>query len=395
MAGLFLSHSSLDKPFVRRLAIDLVDHGMPVWFDTWELDAGDSLQGKIYAGLGDSDYVILVMSPNSVASKWVDKELTAALTLEEKHGRTVVLPIRLAECDVPLAVTDRIYADFSKSYLEPLEKLVAQLRKLGLDELDEPPTHALVPLVFEKSVYLDGVRLEKRVKSLRPRFPEGFEFERDQFIVGPDEKYAKLRRHIVNRKENIEDDPYYSPSFSRDFSQRYNSMLDLERQLIDGVRLIVNGWIALANPHFDVGIACHWFARAVRFETLGLMWSSQNPDSSDKTDFGSEYDSRPFGSAKGAARFLEVDEVFYADVGPTVSDTPGPFPLLANSVPVPLDAESAAARNVQDALKCSVRSIGGWELYSKYLIPFVVRRHLEDASFPYTLTFDGWAIGVN
>lgn len=69
MAGLFISHSSADKPFVHRLAIDLVARGMPVWFDTWEISTGDSLQRLIYDGIGASDYLIVVLSPNSVTSR--------------------------------------------------------------------------------------------------------------------------------------------------------------------------------------------------------------------------------------------------------------------------------------------------------------------------------------
>jgi TIR domain len=95
MAGLFLSHASADKPFVTRLAIDLVGRGMPVWFDTWEMDTGDSFEKKIYDGIDSTDYLILVLSPSSVASGWVQKELTAALALEERDNRTVVLPILL------------------------------------------------------------------------------------------------------------------------------------------------------------------------------------------------------------------------------------------------------------------------------------------------------------
>jgi hypothetical protein len=38
----FLSHSSKDKDIVRALAERLRADGMRVWFDEWELRAGDS-----------------------------------------------------------------------------------------------------------------------------------------------------------------------------------------------------------------------------------------------------------------------------------------------------------------------------------------------------------------
>jgi hypothetical protein len=66
MAGIFLSHTSKDKPIVTKIAIDLVNRGFPVWFDTWEIDVGDSLLDKIYSGIDEGTYVAVLLSPNSV-----------------------------------------------------------------------------------------------------------------------------------------------------------------------------------------------------------------------------------------------------------------------------------------------------------------------------------------
>jgi hypothetical protein len=35
MGTVFLSHSSVDKRFVRQLALDLLQRGYAVWFDEW------------------------------------------------------------------------------------------------------------------------------------------------------------------------------------------------------------------------------------------------------------------------------------------------------------------------------------------------------------------------
>lgn len=391
MAGVFISHSSIDKPFVNRLAIDLVARGMPVWFDTWEIGTGDSLQQKIFDdGIETSDYVIVVLSPNSIASEWVQKELTAALTLEQRRGRTFVLPIRIADCEIPLTIGDRIYADFSTSYLEPLERLTSRLRELGLDGLSEPPDHALVPLVFEKGIYLDSVQLERRITALQPRLPNGFQFTFEQFIVAPDERYNELRQRLIYRKENIEDDPYYSPDFSRNFSQTYNSILDRERRLIEGIRLIVNAYIAAASPYFDVGVACHWFARDIRSQILYRLWSAQNPALPDSLDYGKDCDVAPFGGNQTAARFLEVATIFYIDIGPRDERFEGPFGGLANYAMIAIEDGSRAHRAITQEEFCSVRKVGSWDLYSKYLVPQLAARHVANQDSPFTVTFDDW-----
>ena len=43
MPGIFISHSSKDKPFVTKLAMDLVSRDISVWFDKWELETGVNL----------------------------------------------------------------------------------------------------------------------------------------------------------------------------------------------------------------------------------------------------------------------------------------------------------------------------------------------------------------
>jgi TIR domain len=47
MPGVFISHSSKDKEFVFKLAIDLLNLGFPVWLDAYELEVGSSLQDRI------------------------------------------------------------------------------------------------------------------------------------------------------------------------------------------------------------------------------------------------------------------------------------------------------------------------------------------------------------
>jgi len=81
MAGIFISHSSKDKPFVTKLAMDLVYRDIAVWFDRWELETGDSLIQKIYNSIDESSYLLVVLSSSSINSKWVEKELTSFLQM--------------------------------------------------------------------------------------------------------------------------------------------------------------------------------------------------------------------------------------------------------------------------------------------------------------------------
>ena len=62
MSGVFLSHNSEDKSFVRKLATDLRRYGVKVWLDEAELKVGDSLVDKISSGISDMQFLAVILS---------------------------------------------------------------------------------------------------------------------------------------------------------------------------------------------------------------------------------------------------------------------------------------------------------------------------------------------
>lgn len=130
--GIFLSHTSEDKPFVRHLKNDLERHGVTkVWLDEAEIQIGDSLIKKIDEGLKMTKYIGVILSPRSVKSKWVEKELDIAMNREIGSGEVVVLPLVMEECEIPGFLQGKLYADFysEEKYEESLHKLLRRLRK--------------------------------------------------------------------------------------------------------------------------------------------------------------------------------------------------------------------------------------------------------------------------
>lgn len=125
MPNLFLSHSSIDKPFVEKLACDLKRLGVNVWLDKWEIRVGDSITWKIEEGIRENEFLGLVLSPEAVASEWVKSELSAAWFRQMQQKKISVLPILYRDCHIPLFLSDRKYADFRQDYQHGLEELAA------------------------------------------------------------------------------------------------------------------------------------------------------------------------------------------------------------------------------------------------------------------------------
>jgi hypothetical protein len=128
----FISHSHKDHQFVERLARDLAARGLRVWYSEWEMRPGDSLTGKISEGMAASGSMIVVLSKQSVASKWVEKEFSLALTDSLTRKEVRILPILLEDCTFPRSfhfLGDVLYADFRTDYDEALGRLLSALGK--------------------------------------------------------------------------------------------------------------------------------------------------------------------------------------------------------------------------------------------------------------------------
>lgn len=129
-ASIFLSHSTHDDAFVRRLAEDLLRHGIRAWVDDAEIRAGESLFDRIESALHEMDYLGVVLSERSVTSEWVGREITMRLTRDLAERGAAVIPIILDDCDVKLALRTLPSVDFRGGYDEALMRLV-QLLKLS------------------------------------------------------------------------------------------------------------------------------------------------------------------------------------------------------------------------------------------------------------------------
>jgi hypothetical protein len=108
----FISHSSADKErFVLDFASRLRQNGVDAWIDRWEMNPGDSLVDKIFEeGLKNCQAMIIVLSKNSVESKWVREELNAGMVRRVERS-TKLIPIRLDGCEVPECLRSTIWED--------------------------------------------------------------------------------------------------------------------------------------------------------------------------------------------------------------------------------------------------------------------------------------------
>lgn len=134
MAKIFISHSSLDKDFVRELSSDLIELGHKPWLDEWEIKVGECIVTKVEEGISNSDYIIIVLTPNSVASGWVEREWKTVYWSEIQFKKIMVLPVLLKECEIPTLLKTKKYADFRGKYAIGFSQLVQSIIPVDIEK---------------------------------------------------------------------------------------------------------------------------------------------------------------------------------------------------------------------------------------------------------------------
>jgi hypothetical protein len=144
MTKVFISHASPDRLFVDRLVIGLKGNDLSVWYDNTDLQAGDSLRQTIGQAIEGCDWLLVVLSKDSVKSPWVVQELNSAFAFEISRRSVFIVPALIDDCKIPAFLNDKVVADFRSSYDQGLSSLLdrfgcgnATLGKLVYDTLKE------------------------------------------------------------------------------------------------------------------------------------------------------------------------------------------------------------------------------------------------------------------
>jgi hypothetical protein len=124
----FVSYSHNDLDWVTELAERLEGEGFRVARDEMILKPGDVLVHTIEQAIRDSAHGILVFSPASVASGWVQQEYAALMQRSIQEGLRFI-PVVIDDVELPGFAATRYYADFRDVSATEYDRLIAKITK--------------------------------------------------------------------------------------------------------------------------------------------------------------------------------------------------------------------------------------------------------------------------
>lgn len=133
--SVFICYSHEDKDFVDTLARILVRNKTHVWLDKWELKVGDSLIQRIQDAITEADALLVVLSNASIKSEWCKRELSAATIRELNEKKVLVLPVLIEDCEIPLLLQEKVYADFRTDFREGTTHLLESIASITSETL--------------------------------------------------------------------------------------------------------------------------------------------------------------------------------------------------------------------------------------------------------------------
>lgn len=130
----FLSYARADEKLALRLADDLIDAGVRLWVDQYDIAPSEPWDNAVEAALRGADGLIVVVSPRSTASRNVADEIAIAL-----DGDKRVIPVVIERCTLPMRLTRMQFIDASADYPGALRRCLQAIETASGAPPGTPP----------------------------------------------------------------------------------------------------------------------------------------------------------------------------------------------------------------------------------------------------------------
>jgi TIR domain/Restriction endonuclease len=200
----FLSYAYADRAVARRIADKLRGAGLRVRISEWELQPGDSIASRIIEAVSTSDIIIVLLSPHSINSQWIQSELNETLPRELQTRAITVIPALIEDCTMPPPLANLVYLDLRSDLESGIRSLIQQLGvapDIDFSRLDPQSFERLVADLLQSL----GFSIEPQALSS----DSGFDFKagfstRDPFGAHHEDVWLVEVKHYKNQRVSVD-----------------------------------------------------------------------------------------------------------------------------------------------------------------------------------------------
>lgn len=124
---IFVSYSHQDRPRVNVIVDRLQRAGHEVWIDSIKIKLGDNIAERINEGIATAEVVLVIVSKNSMSSKWVQQEFSSIALSEISKRQPKVIPVLIDAGPVPSYLANYYFVDLTRDFDGGMDLLVNSL----------------------------------------------------------------------------------------------------------------------------------------------------------------------------------------------------------------------------------------------------------------------------
>lgn len=220
MSYIFISYSKKNKDYAYQLADFFQENGFDIWLDNQKIESGVNWWNAIVKGLQGCSAFVVLMTPESLNSEWVQREVFLAL-----EGKKPLFPLLLHGQNWPVFVLTQ-YADVShkgmpdKDFLKRIAEYIPPKNNTGQDKTELPNQPAISEKVFDVhdaiAEFFQMYSLKKwseaqeilgRIRASHedstPFDPDEFEYKVQQSVEEENrQRLAEEREHLAAKQYN-------------------------------------------------------------------------------------------------------------------------------------------------------------------------------------------------
>lgn len=133
-----VSYSSQDAEIVEQFAEILRKNDLNVQLEKQAIHFGSDIVQEVEKSIDDAEFLILMLSRESIESGWAEKEWRSKFTEELQQKKTKVICVKIEDCEIPTLLAFKKYVDAIGDLEKAAHELVDDIKRKFNQQLNVP-----------------------------------------------------------------------------------------------------------------------------------------------------------------------------------------------------------------------------------------------------------------